>query len=63
MIAYVSVKFRLQEEDRQKLQNAIEVMQNVVDCVSKVYGQYDGYGCLEDAIAELTSVLDGTCDY
>lgn len=63
MQAYVNVKFNLSEDDRQKIQNAIEVMREIVSCVSKCKGRYDGCGCLDDAIIELMNVLDGTCDY
>ena len=63
MTAYSTVKFDLSDKDKERINDAIVAMREIMGCVSKVYGTYKDYGCLEDAVSELKGVLDGTYEY
>ena len=57
--ANLYVMFDLTENSRKRIEDAINVMQDVIDGVGKCYGTYEGYGCLDEAISELKSILNG----
>lgn len=50
-------------EDRQRIAGAIKVMQEIVDGVGRIYGTYEGYGVLDDAVKELENILKGKQKY
>lgn len=51
------------EKDKERIYDAINVMQEIVDGVAKCYGHYDGYGVLDQAIDELKLIISGKMMY
>ncbi len=53
----------IEDEDKKRILDAIDVMKEIVNGVSKCYGGYKDRGVLDEAILELRSILYGEMKY